>query len=194
MFSNLGIIPNIILTIIWGAGLVIGLIIEPILNYSWNKAYFTKGLPIFMVRVSAKPRYSNVPRISQFETHFHSTWFLWDISLLFKELDMDVYGFREKNLIRPLYPLVMHGMLFFDRNNNQVIVTGFLNWLVLCILVVWFAFMFSIFTPFVGILILLPFVIFFGISYWIQFNRFSKVAEFAASTWIRRNLNEMAGA
>jgi hypothetical protein len=192
MFSNLGIIPNIILTIIWGAGLITGLIIEPILNYSWNKAYFIKGLPIFMVRVSAKPRYSNVPRTSQFDAHFHSTWFLWDISLLFKELDMDVYGFREKNFIHPLYPLVMHGMLYFDKNNDQVIVTGFLNWLVPCIVVV--GFMLLSFAPLIELLIFLPFILFFGISYWIQFNRFSKVAEFAAHSWARKHLKEMAGA
>jgi len=193
MFASLGTIPNIILTSIWAACVITCLIIEPILNVSWNKTYFTKGLPIFTIRVSATPRYNNIPPISRLQARFHSGWFLWDTSLVFKELDVDSYGFREKNFSRPLYPVIMHGMLFFDESNAQVVATGFMNWWMLGVLVVGLELMFAAFSLYVVLLIFLPFALAFAVSYRIQSRRFSKVAEFAAHAWTRQLLSEKNG-
>ena len=176
--------------------LVLSILVDLGLSGTWNRMYFTSGLRLFLRRIPVVLRHSNIPLSSRFNTEFRSTW---SSSFAFKEVAPNIYGFREKffefRLIRSS-PL-MHGMLFFDFANSQVVVKGYADWSMLCFSLIWLGI-----AALIGItqfpestLIALAFIAFFmlvmGILYWIQYNRFTKVAEFAAQAWARRRvLNE----
>jgi len=162
--------------------------------------YFTSGLPIFIMRIPVELRNTNIPLSSRFEKQFNSPW---TSALVFREIASNTYGFREKFfdfrfLFR--YPPVMHGMLFFDSINNQVIVKGFANWFYLCFSLVWIGGVglngimnFPDFTI-IALVFILIFFLGFGLLYSIQQFRFSNVAKFAAEEWTRRYVTNVGGA
>ena len=187
---------------VFSSVLILSLLVEPILSGTWNKMYFTSGLPIFVKRISVGLRQTNIPLASRFEEQFQSGW---QGSLVFREIEPSTYGFREKffqfqfGRITPL----MHGYLFFDNINNQVVVKGFANWTIL-----WFSLIclsiagpiaimsfpeFSLVTLIaLGSITFL--CLFTGVLYWIQYDCFSKVATFAAQEWKRRYTINIGGA
>ena len=184
-----------ILGLIMFSVLVVSLIVEAILSRTWNKVYFTSGIPIFAMRVPVELRHSIIPSSSQLEAHFHSTW---TSSLAFKEVDLHTYAFREKFFEVRLvgYSPIMHGVLIFNHNNNEVIVKGFANWFVLAFSLIWLSgIMLSAFPsfPLLGLGFILFFVLLMGLLYWIQYSRFSKVAMFAAETWSRKYARNVVG-
>ena len=154
-----------------------------------------------------------IPNQSLFEEKFQSNWVG---SLTFKEIDMISYGFREKifqiTWIRSTS--IMHGLLIFDSNNNQIIVKGFANWSILVFSLIWLSVPISWLVRIlsgermlgVGLLgegmlgegmlfsLLIPlgaiafFILVMGICYLIQFSRFSGVASYAAQLWARKHL------
>lgn len=165
------------------------LLVDLILNSTWNKTYFTTGVVMFSRKIHVDKRHSNIPLPSRFNSQFQSGW---TNPIAFREVEHNIYGFRETILAFRLfrYAPQMHGMLVFDFTNNQVIVKGFLNWWGVCELLmgigVGLLFLDLIFTS----IILFIIIFVFGISFWIQYYRYSNVATFAAKAWTREFTNE----
>ena len=165
---------------------------EAVLSGTWNKWYFTTGLLIFQRRIPVEPSHYSIPPCAQLETHFHSEW---RRSLAFRQIAANMYGFREKlfefRLTRGSQ--VMHGMLFFDSENREVVVKGFSDWLIVWLPLLGFGgFAIQVVSvqglaPLsamamlgVGILV---FAVVLGLLFRAQYSRFSNVAAFAAHMW-----------
>ena len=173
---------------------ILSVLVDLILSELWNKTYFTSGLPLFIKKIPVGIPRTNIPPLSRFETEFRSSW---TSSIAFKEIEQNIYGFREKSIefrvIR--YSPLMHGMILFDFDNNQVIVKGFVNWSILCFSLIWIGGVVLIVTAksSASFLIVLAFIVFFtlilGILYLIQYGQFTRVAEFAAKEWAIKHVN-----
>ena len=180
--------------------LILSLLVDIVLSGTWNRMYFTSGIPIFIMRIPVSSRHINIPLSSRFEKQFNSKW---TSALVFREIDLNTYGFREKFFdFRFIfhYSAVMHGMLFFDSTNNQVVVKGFANWFELCFAFVWIGSIgmnsvinFPEFTL-IALAFIIIFFLGFGLLYSIQHHRFSNVAKFAAEEWTRRYVTNVGGA
>ena len=178
-----------------GVLLLTGLV-EVILSGTWNKTYFTTGIQIFVIKIPVELRHSNIPSSQKLEARFYSSW---SSSLVFNEIESHTYGFREKlfefRLVR--YSPIMHGILVFDRETNEVVVKGYVNWFILAFSLIWLGgvLLSSIPSfPIIALGFILFFVFLMGLLYWIQHNRFSKVAMFAAETWSRKYVRDVVGA
>lgn len=139
------------------------------------------GLPIFFRRVPVN-LFSIAPLdIGTLESAFSSS--LTGKALVFKELDANLYAFHEKflesRLFKMQYTEVMHGMLAFDQTEQQVIVRGYANWMLIVLtlglaafglLVGGQAWLFTLF----GLIAM-------GAAYASQANRYGKVAQTTAT-------------
>jgi len=163
--------------------------IEMLLSGFWNRLYFTIGLPLLILRVSVGLHHINIPSQTQLEEQFRSGW---GSSLVFRELDVNKFAFREKIFQFRLfaYTPIMHGLLFFDRDNGKVVVKGLANWFMVLFFLIWIIAAIFADNPFIIFASLLLIVLFFGILYLVQFYRYSKVAVFAAQAWSRQHLSE----
>jgi hypothetical protein len=171
------------------------ILVDVVLSSTWNRMYFTSGLPLFIRRIPVDLRHTNIPPWSRFDAQFQS-------ALVFKEIELNTYGFRE-NFFKfrlNMYTPIMHGMLFFDIAHNQVVVKGFVNWFILWFSLIWFGgltvggimnFPESALTAlaFIALLALL-----LGTIYKNQYDWFTKVAIFAAQEWARKDVVNVGGA
>ena len=73
--------------------LILSLLVDIVLSGTWNRMYFTSGLPIFIMQIPVSRRHINIPLSSRFEKQFRSKW---TSALVFREIDLNTYGFREK--------------------------------------------------------------------------------------------------
>ncbi len=167
--------------------IIIVFIFEVLAVHTWNKVYFTKGLQIFTISISVPHQHSNIPSQGQLEIRFKTKGVT--SSILFKELGANIYGFREKynEFVLIGYTPVMHGILYFDFDANQVIIKGFINWFAFYFCLVWISA--GIFKSPWPLTIIWEFIIvfFFGIIYWNQRSRYLEIAKFAAETWARKH-------
>jgi hypothetical protein len=148
---------------------------------AWNKVYFTIGLPIFVRRFPVNGQLKGIPFQYLLDDEFQNEWVA---SFVFKAIDARSYGFREK-FFRPYffrYIPLMHGLMIFENDRNQVIVKGMANWST-----IWLAlyFLLSLLdllkTPPIEITGLSAFVIMIVlITYWMQSWVFSRIGKFAA--------------
>lgn len=175
--------------------LLLLILVDVVLSSTWNRMYFTSGLPLFIRRIPVDLRHINIPPLSRFDAQFQS-------ALFFKEIEPNTYGFRE-NFFKfrlNMYTPIMHGMLFFDIVHNQVVVKGFVNWFILWFSLIWFGgltvggimnFPESTLTAlaFTALSALL-----LGIIYKNQYDWFAKIAIFAAQEWARKNVVSVGGA
>ena len=181
--------------------LITGLV-ETFLSATWNKVYFNSGVRLILKEFQVETHHSDVPSREVLENKFKSGCFNLTNSLIFRKLDGNKYGFRERLL--PIGRMsLMHGIVIFDEGNNRVIVKGFFNWTALCFVAIW------LFLPLIGLPLgniqplgesiwsaVAYFCVLFvnlGIFYLIDWVRFSAVAEFAAQSWSRKYVNMGAG-
>ncbi len=191
--NSLDYIPGIAVLILLITGLV-----ETFLSATWNKVYFNSGVRLILKEFQVDSHHSDVPSRAVLENKFKSGCFDLTNSLIFRKLDGNMYGFRERLLpIRRMS--LMHGIVIFDEGNNRVTVKGFFDWTALCFVAIW------LLLPLIGLPLgnMPPFgesiwfvVIYFGILfvnlgifYLIDWVRFSAVAEFAAQSWSRKYVN-----
>src|SRR5574341_185761 len=180
--------------------LIVSLVVDTFYALTWNKAYFTSGLMIFVKRIPISHWHTNIPDLSLFENKFHSNV---TSSLTFKEIESLSYGFREKAFQFKWisYSPLMHGLLTFDTHHGQVIVKGFANWYALAFSLMWLGLLVSFFisawldgnaTFFLPILLgaVAFFTFVMGILYWIQASRFLNIASFAAQAWSRKYVRD----
>ncbi len=160
------------------------------LSATWNPAYFTKGLPLFVIQTEVEAYHTNLPPVERLEIQFRSPLFG---SVVFHEVALDTYGFRTKLLEFHLNISNMpHGMLYFDRQNHRVVLTAFASlgvlWLALIFLALFVAMLISpTLQPWwQGVLPLVCIVLIFIVApILIAFNRCRKLASYAASAWTR---------
>lgn len=167
------------LKILLGAMIVVG-IAETALKASWNRLYFTLGLPIFIRRVPVSVFRISPVDTASLEAEFASSF--TSRALLFKELETNLYAFREKMMefrfLKTENTEVMHGVLIFDLNQQQVIVKGYLNWVIVVLVLGFIGF--AVLSGSVGWLMIIFLVVIVGIGYAAQAGRYGKVAQKAA--------------
>ncbi len=160
-------------------GMLALLMLEATMAGTWNRFYFTFGLPIFIKRVPVSVFSFPPLDFGQLEAEFSATWS--SKSLVFKEFEPGVYAFREKLLEMrwgKSSSEVMHGLLILDQNAQQVVVKGYANWWLLGLVLLFVAFFLMMGTQgvwFIGLLVLIM-----AFVYWTQARRFAKVAQFVA--------------
>jgi hypothetical protein len=175
--------------VIVAASLVI-VVIEIFLRSTWNKYYFSIGLPVFVRRAPASPPSTIPPDIRYLKAEFRSTL---SGTLEFRDINWNEYGFREKLMVRiftighrRIVPEVMHGYLKYDYGRKQVVVKGFLNWWTV-LLPLWFLVisnpMIKDDSPFSTVIAIVICLVIPGISYVSQLYLFNKIATSAAELW-----------
>jgi len=165
-----------------------------ILRGAWNKMYFTFGVPIFIKRFPVKGKFKGIPFQYLFEDEFKNEWVA---SFVFKAIDARSFGLREK-FFRPRffrYIPLMHGLMIFDHDKNQVVVKGLANWVTL-----WLALFFLLSslnllkTPLIEIAVPAAFIILvIAVTYLMQASVFSKVGKFAAELCSRKHFLNSGG-
>ena len=176
-------------TIVFGL-LVISFIFEIILSATWNKMYFTMGIPILVLKLPVDRHYSNTPPLYRIQKEIEGNW---NVSVALKEFDTGVFGFSESTWTGiSHYTPIMHGLLLFDNENHQVVVKGLPNIFFTVFSTVWLGSV-IFFAP---LLIKIGFTSFYalvvGILYWIQYSRYKKVASFATRAWLPLGLTQRA--
>lgn len=169
------------------AAFVIAASLEMALRAAWNRLYFTWGLPLVVLRIPVPSHHRNTPSVQRLEAGFGSAWIS---SLVFHEVAANTYGFRTRFFELPLVRIgaLMHGMLLFDADRNQVVMKGFANWDLLCFSVIWPG-VFALSPEFA--LFKLAALGFFALviagAFLFDIPRYSRVAWFAAEAWARHH-------
>ena len=100
-------------------------IAELIVSGTWQKLYFTTGIPVFKktVRLSESPELSSDGLNERFSGGF------WG-PLCFKPMSSNQIAFREAFFCFRLmnYTPVMHGLIRYDERMKELQVIGFVNW------------------------------------------------------------------
>jgi hypothetical protein len=99
-------------------------VVELILSVTWNRFYFSVGLPIFIRRMPVVAR-----RIAPLDIDIMKTELP---VLLFKEMGTNLYAFRERffqlYMGRSGLTGAMHGIVVLDQTGRQVVVKVFFPW------------------------------------------------------------------
>ena len=172
----------------------VSLFADFILRGAWNKTYFTIGLPIFIKRFPVNGQFKGIPFQNLFNEETQNEWVA---SFVFKAIDARSYGLREK-FFRPRYyryiPL-MHGVMVFENDKEQVTVKGMANlftlWLALYFLL---SLLNLLKTPLTDIAGLIAFVIFvIVVTYFMQSSVFSEIGKFAANLCTKKHFLNNGG-
>lgn len=150
--------------------LAVVFIVELVLALTWNRAYFSWGLPLFTCRVEATT--SGLVRFPfpRLESEVEPT--RWS-RLVFRQVSARTCGFRESTMIHvgPGYLPVMRGLIVIDRQRREVRIIGLCNWSVLLMLVM------TIIALPANPAAMLILMAFFAYSYAMQWRRFRNVAD-----------------
>ena len=133
------------------------------------------------MRVPVDKKYKGVPFQYLFEEEFQAYWLM--PSLAFKQKNSRVIFFHEKLFENPKfrYIAVMHGLIIFEHEKQQVVVKGVANWLLIWIIFYFVSHCLNLSGISFGQIANAVIIILVGvISYSIQFVRFSKVGKYAA--------------
>jgi hypothetical protein len=102
-------------------------ILEVVLSTTWNRHYFTHGIPLLAWSMPSPAAPPARPIDEAMNDPARSSGFAQ--ALVFKRLDLLTYAFRERFQVRPLaYSPVMRGLLVLRPANARVEVRGYLNW------------------------------------------------------------------
>jgi hypothetical protein len=174
-------IPLILSSLLLGLFCVVGLV-EHSLYGGLNRVYYTHGLPLVIQRIPVPASPQDIPPAGLLQAQFQSALIG---SLIFQPIAPDTYGFRRRFFGSALFPgNLMHGMLLFDRENGRVVLKGFIN--VLILLLVLTVCVFSMLGPFPVLFKLLPLALVglvIGIPLLMERRRCIKLARFAAVAW-----------
>ena len=153
--------------ILW-LGVMTVFIVEVILYFSWNRSYFTFGIPIFVRSIPINEISLLTPSIESLQAKFPKSF--WGPSFEFRKIGQNEYAFRDVLFEFRWFgfsaPPVMHGYLTYD--NERIVVKGYLIFIYPA-LFGWIA----LHDPSFGLLLL---GIFFGIPYMLQLIRINAVA------------------
>ena len=113
---------------------VIGLL-EIIMSGLWWRGYFIFGLPLY--KNTVKTDFDKIRLLSAQELEEALPELAWRPPLLVRQIGPAKFAFREKLLFLGFsYAPVMHGVMRYDQNNKELVISGLANW---------YALLFSIF-------------------------------------------------
>ncbi|MDA3800161.1 MAG: hypothetical protein PF692_13915 [Kiritimatiellae bacterium] len=168
--------------------ILVVVIAELIVSGTWQKFYFTTGIPVFKkaVRLSESPELSSDVLNDRFSGGF------WG-PLCFKPMSSNQIAFREAIFCFHLmnYTPVMHGLIRYDERMKELQVIGFVNWFAPLFILCFIAMASSLPSSEEGIDIM--FTVFpiglFASLYFIQFSRFSRVYKALSlqNSWQRKD-------
>jgi hypothetical protein len=158
-------------------------LVEILLTVTWNRWYFTKGIPLMAWRAKVPASELHPPSAAAFEQKFHSKMFA---PLLFREMEPDVYGFREESGRFRWFGTVpvMRGKIIFDRQRRQIFVVGYANWSIVAFCTGFIGFAATMSGQNGGVAVLGPasfLTLFFVPPYIIQRQGFVNVGKYAVS-------------
>ena len=181
--------PNSILSLIllFIIALVLSIYSEFILNIVWNKAYFTKGLPILVLHRSVKIHHNNVPSEAVLNVQFKNQW---STKIVFRQLDTNKYAFRETYWRKTFYLPAMHGLILFNCKNDRIDVTGYANWYFIVFFIVGLIMVMSQSSISKVLIAFAIFLFIEGFFYVSQLFLFVKITLFAEKVWARQYLSE----
>jgi hypothetical protein len=105
-------------------------IVEVALSATWNRHYFTHGIPVLTWSTPSPAAPPARPIDEAMNDPARSSGLAQ--ALVFKRLDSLRYAFREAFQLRPLaYSPVIRGLLVLKPANGRVEVRGYLNWTVI---------------------------------------------------------------
>jgi hypothetical protein len=166
------------------------LVLELILDATWNPFYYRYGIPIYKRSLKAAPFSSWLPSATELKTAIPKD--IWT-EITVHQLGEDLRSFRENvvdwHIICMKYTPIMHGALKFDRTSGKVKVVGFLNLFPMAVVFTYFGFIcfMIVRTHNLAIFLMtLPLWLVFAAStmaYRIQRSRFDKVGETAVKLW-----------
>ena len=154
------------------------LIIEFILNSTWNSWYFRQGIPIY------RKNYTLPKDMTILAQRIQSKWIPdgWKLNLTFKDIAENEVAFREEIkffVIGFQYAPVMHGLIRRNSKPNGVEIVGYLNWSAIVFAVFFLAITLSTGlltqTGICGFVFLIFFAIVFYTLFRIQAQRFDYV-------------------
>ncbi len=158
---------------------------EVLLRARWSRAYFRSGLALVVLRIPVVSHHRNLPPAARLEKFFGSAWIG---SLVFREISPNTYAVRTRFFEVPLARVgaLMHGIVFFDIENNQVVMKGFANWDMVCFSLLW-PLVFTLPPEYAiyKLAALAFFTLVITTVYMFDIPRYSKVAWFAAAAWAR---------
>lgn len=105
---------------------VIG-ILEIITSGLWWRLYFIFGLPLY--KRTIRTDFDKLPLISAQEIEDALPELAWRPPLLVRQIGPTNFAFREKFLFLGFsYVPVMHGIMRYDQDNKELIISGLANW------------------------------------------------------------------
>jgi hypothetical protein len=145
------------------------LVAEVILSMTWNRVYFTFGIPIFIRRID-RPRGLDDVSLDELP---RSAATVAGAPFVFRRLPSGAIAFREKLFGGMLhYAPLMRGVIRHNAGEASVVVTGLINWTAVA-LVAFFVVLLGR-----GAIDVAPyFLVAFGILYLIQSLRYSRIAK-----------------
>lgn len=155
-------------------------VLEIVLSLTWNRTYFTVGVPIFRRDLVMGQPGPAMPTPERLEKAMSKSVFP---AFAFRALENNLLGFRERARSRSLrfhYTPVMHGNLLFEASHARLRVTGLTNWFTVAFLV----FVIASSVMFERSLVLVFLVVLYGGIYFIQARRFRGVSRDAAKEWM----------
>lgn len=182
-----------ILGLIAFASVILSGLVDSILSTRWAKVYFTSGVLLFAHNISIVARHTNIPSPSLLDTKLSSYWMG---GFIFEELYPNQYAFRQKFFSLAPRPM-MHGLVTFDIENDQVTVKGYLDWFMVSFSIMWLILIplawliggttfgeQNLLLPAIGYVAFYAFI--FGLLYLIDFFRLMRIATVAAELWTRK--------
>ena len=151
---------------------------EMIFSSTWNRLYFSWGVPVFRQELLVPSPRPEPPSPQRLEGRLReSARQPFRSPIEFHQLDGGRLAFRERRIGQ--YSEVMRGLLRFDRQHGLVEVTGFLNWFVPVLVAAALVLLVSAHEP-VFIVVLTGII---ALLYAIQARRFREVAADAVQEW-----------
>jgi hypothetical protein len=162
------------------------IIIEAILQLTWNNWYFRTGIPLLNIEKAASPLGPEPPDIEAIADKIRSTI---SSRLVFKTIGDNDQAFRERVFGGRSSP-IMRGLITYNYYEGKVKLKGYVYWHMLFFVVDWYAFIISYkfissSFPRMWLFLLFPIAV-TGLLYLFQARKFKKVLGVAAQMWSQR--------
>lgn len=102
-------------------------ILEIIMSAVWFRLYFITGIPVFRRAIKVPPEKMLILSAQELEEDIPGL--AWRPPLLVRNIDTMKFAFREKLLFFGFYYMpVMRGIMHYDPNKEEIVISGFANW------------------------------------------------------------------
>jgi hypothetical protein len=167
---------------IFALGLLAVIVVEMLLQATWNHWYFTTGVPLFKMERAVHG--AVVP--PAIETVIDRMQTAVSTRLRFRAMGPTEHAFREK-LIGSRSAPIMRGLITYDYHEGKIRLRGYAHWHVLFLVLDWYAYLISnrpsvSSFPGLWLSVLVPLLL-YGVFYLFQIRKFRKIFAIAAEMW-----------